>query len=444
MHFAFRRMPFMSRPLRLCAVVFLFLLSPAAITGAYGQDPADGPLRVFIDCSFYCDMDFLRTEIGWVDYMRDRADAQVHVLGTSQATSGGGRRYTLEFIGLRSFVGRADTINYTASSEDTEEIIRRGLAQTIKLGLIRFVADSPLAQRLVISLADETVDAAREPAAPQRDPWNFWTFRVSLNGNMDGESSREAFRISSGVTANRTTEEWKLNLSVNGNYNEQSFTLPLETGDTTITSFTRSYSANTLTVKSLGPHLSVGGRTTISTSTFGNTALSVSVMPAVEFNVFPYSEATRRQLTALYAAGGRMLEYRDTTIYGHIEETRPLHSLTLGYATRQPWGSVNMSVDGSQFLHDLSKYSVTVFGGLSDIRLFKGFSFNVFGNYSLVRNQIALARGNLTQEEILLRQRELATNYRYFISGGISYRFGSIFNNVVNPRFTGSETVFYF
>jgi hypothetical protein len=61
-----------------------------------------------------------------------------------------------------------------------------------------------------------------------------------------------------------------------------------------------------------------------------------------------------------------------------------------------------------------------------------------------VRNQIALARGALTQEEILLRQRELATDYRYFVSGGISYRFGSIFNNVVNTRFTGSEGGFFF
>lgn len=422
---------------RSCAAVLLLLLATG--TAARAQEPAGAPLRVFIDCHFYCDMDFLRTEIEWVDHMRDRADAQVHILGTAQSTSGGGRRYTLEFIGLRSFAGRADTLAYTASSNDTEEITRRGLAQTMKLGLIPFISASPLGQRLEISLADATGDAAREPAAPQRDPWNFWTFRISLNGNMDGESSREFFRISSGVSANRTTAEWKLNLSMNGNYNEQSFTLPLGDGDTTITSFTRNYSANSLIVRSLGPHLSLGGRTSVSTSTFGNTSLAVTVTPAVEFNVFPYAESTRRQLTALYAAGARMLEYRDTTIFGHIEETRPLHSLTLGYATRQPWGSINMSVDGSQFLHDRSKYSVTVFTGISDIRLFKGFSFSLFGNYVLVRDQITLAKGSLTQEQILLRQRELATNYRYYVSGGISYRFGSIFNNVVNPRFTGSE-----
>jgi hypothetical protein len=38
-----------------------------------------------------------------------------------------------------------------------------------------------------------------------------------------------------------------------------------------------------------------------------------------------------------------------------------------------------------------------------------------------------------------LRQRQLATNYNYFVYGGISYRFGSIFTNVVNPRMGGGS-----
>ncbi|MGH7464512.1 MAG: hypothetical protein ACREK1_04995, partial [Longimicrobiales bacterium] len=86
--------------------------APAGLLRA--QEPGSEPLRVFVDCSnFYCDMDFLRTEIGWVDYMRDRADAQVHILGTSESTGGGGRRYTLEFIGARSFDRHTDTLTYT-------------------------------------------------------------------------------------------------------------------------------------------------------------------------------------------------------------------------------------------------------------------------------------------------------------------------------------------
>ncbi len=37
----------------------------------------------------------------------------------------------------------------------------------------------------------------------------------------------------------------------------------------------------------------------------------------------------------------------------------------------------------------------------------------------------------------LLRQRQLLTGYQYFFNFGFGYSFGSIFNNIVNPRFGG-------
>ncbi|MBA2671194.1 MAG: hypothetical protein H0U67_12545, partial [Gemmatimonadetes bacterium] len=46
-------------------------------------------LRIFLDCNGPgCDFDFFRTEITFVDYVRDRADADVHVLVTTQGTGG--------------------------------------------------------------------------------------------------------------------------------------------------------------------------------------------------------------------------------------------------------------------------------------------------------------------------------------------------------------------
>jgi hypothetical protein len=395
-------------------------------------------LRVFVDCSHFCDMDFMRTELTWIDYMRDRADADVHVLVTRQTTGGGGYAYALAFLGLRRFAGQADTLEYVAAATDAPDITRRGLTRTIKLGLVPFAARTAHASRLDVTFTGAAATASADSATTTRDPWNFWTFRVGFNGNTDGESQQVYEHISGNVTANRTTADWKINLAVNGSYSESRFEYVSE-GTTIITkSLRRNYGASSLVVRSLSPHLSAGIRANASTSTFGNNSFSVSLAPAIEYNFLPYAQSTRRSLTVQYAPGMRHAEYNDTTIFGLIQETRPHHNLTISYVTRQPWGSVNVGLNGAQYLHDTRKYNAGI-SGSTDLRLYKGLSFNIGGNYSRVRDQISLPRRDLTPEEVLLRQRALATGYSYWAWGGLSYRFGSIFNNVVNPRMSGSS-----
>jgi len=62
-------------------------------------------------------------------------------------------------------------------------------------------------------------------------------------------------------------------------------------------------------------------------------------------------------------------------------------------------------------------------------------SFDLSGGISLVHDQINLPKKGASYEEILTRQRQLESQYDYWLSGGLSFSFGSIFNNVVNPRF---------
>jgi hypothetical protein len=73
-----------------------------------------------------------------------------------------------------------------------------------------------------------------------------------------------------------------------------------------------------------------------------------------------------------------------------------------------------------------------------NLRLFRGLSLNVNGFYSRIHDQLNLPRGEATDDEILLRRIQLATDYQYFTSFGITYTFGSIYSNIVNPRMQGS------
>ena len=55
-----------------------------------------------------------------------------------------------------------------------------------------------------------------------------------------------------------------------------------------------------------------------------------------------------------------------------------------------------------------------------------------------IRDQLSLPARSVSQEEILLRERQLTTSYTYSGSVGISYTFGSPLAKIVNRRFAGS------
>lgn len=58
---------------------------------------------------------------------------------------------------------------------------------------------------------------------------------------------------------------------------------------------------------------------------------------------------------------------------------------------------------------------------------------------------LGLRTPRLRGAELLVRRRQLGTDYRYFANLGFSYTFGSRFSNVVNPRMGGGqEFVFFF
>jgi hypothetical protein len=391
--------------------------------------PADRPLRVFIDCtSGYCDTEFFQTEMTFVDHVRDRRDADVHVLVTGDTTGGGGSEYTFAFIGL----GRFDKVNHTlrcvVKATDTDDERRREMLTTIKLGLVRYVADTPAGRRLQIGYQRPASGAA----AP-RDPWDHWVFTASLRGSTSGESSQTSVSLYGSVSANRVTEEWRVLTSASGSYSQSDYTF--SEGDT-YSSISRGFSGSALIVNSLGRHWGAGIDSSVASSTYSNYHVRFRVAPAVEYNLFPYSESTRRQLTFNYGVGVNRNNYFETTIYGKDRETLVDHALTVYLDMRQPWGSTSTAFSVSQHLNDLSKSRLQLYGDL-EVRLFKGFSLSTYGSVSRIRNQVNLPMGAATTEEVLVRQRQLATSYSYYMSMGISYRFGSIFNNVVNARFNG-------
>jgi len=410
--------------LRAVALALVAMTAPAAVRA---QAAAVEKLRLYLDCNS-CDDTYVKTEISWVDYVRDRQDADVHVLVTTQHTGPGGTEHTFFFMGRGAMESKTDTIRYTSSVDDTEDRRRQGLVRTLKMGLMRYIVDSALAGHVQIAV---TLPEATAAASAAQDPWNYWTFSINGNGFLQGESRQNFNSTHLSVSASRTTEAWKIRLGGGGSYSESNFEVD---SVRTITSIRRSYEGNAMVVRSLGPRLSAGFQLEVESNTFENVDIAYRVAPAIEYDVFPYAESTRRSFTFTYSAGMNSYDYAERTIYNEVRETRPSHSLAVSYATRQPWGQTSLGLSGSQYLHDTGKYSWSASTNAS-VRLFRGLSVQVGGFYSRVRDQLTLPAGDATPEEILLRQRLLQTNYFFGIHFGLSYRFGSIFSTIVNPRF---------
>jgi hypothetical protein len=397
---------------------------------AAAQEPqVPGRIQVFLDCqAFGCDDDFIFTELTWVSWVRDRATADVHLLITSQDSGGGGELYTLDFLGNRGFAGREQRLGLSTSANATEDDAREALLERIGLGLVPFALGTTAAERLTVDYEESDVEEDVQLA----DPWNFWVFEVGLNGDVEGEDRQNAIELEGSLGASRTTADWRMGAELEFSRAEEEFQL----SDRTVTSVRENWAVQNFAVKSVGDHWAVGLRADVGKNTRLNQDLFGYLAPGFEYSFFPYSDFARRAVTLQYVVGGNHFEWTDTTLYGFTAESRLSQSLTGAIEMVQPWGEVDLSVSGSQYLHDFDRWRLE-FDGDFEVRVFQGFFVNFGGNYQWIRDQLHIPAGDLSDEEILLELQQLATDSRYQTFFGISYRFGSIFSEVVNPRFGG-------
>jgi hypothetical protein len=426
--------------LRITAIIsFLITIASGSVVAQEDLVAKDttrrNAIRLFLDCHS-CDMDYMRREIPYINYVREVREAQLYLMVASQSTGSGGREYTMYFSGQNEFSGMDDTLVYITNPDDTRDVIRTGLTDYIAAGLMRYVVRTPIMNSVKISYEGE----------PQEDPdqvadrWNYWVFEIETEPEFDIEKSRHEFQWQNDFTADRITADWKIENRFSHDYDFNVFFREEEdeiTGDITESrteAVRRSWELSNLTVKSLSEHWSAGIRAEVSSSSYRNLDLQITAVPSIEYNIFPYSQANHKQLRLLYGIGFVHNNYTDTTVYDQVAENLVEQSIDVALAIQERWGSINISLGASNYMHDFTKNRVELDSYIR-IRILKGLSLSLNGGIEIIHNQIELAMGDRTDEDIYLRLRELETSYR--IEGGIGlvYTFGSIYNNIVNPRF---------
>ena len=411
-------------------VVVAFVLACVFPSSLFGQQSSSDPtdrLRVYLDCGD-CFADFIRDEVNMVEYVRDPAGADVHVLVTSSETGSGGRERTVSLLGIGRFKGIDFKMRALSESGDTEDTQRQRLATAIKIGLLNYLAGDGIKGGLLVEV-EQTAQQGQVSQATDR--WNHWVMSLQGSVAMNGEESSRQLDLQGNLGADRITDTWKITMGAEIEYQREDFDLD---EDEPLRAIRNERDFDALVARSLNDHWSIGGRTSVDSSSFDNIALRAFGGPAIEYNFFPYSQYTRRQLRIGYAIGPYRARYVEETLFFTRSDTLVQQQASASLDQREPWGSLQAELEYSTFLPDPSRYRLQLEGDVN-VRLARGLSLSIEGSTSRIRDQLSLPRRGVTPEEVLLRLRRLRSGYEYDVQIGLTYTFGSIFNTIVNPRF---------
>lgn len=393
------------------------------ITLLPAQESEDA-LRLYIDCSF-CSQDYLRQHLPYLEYVRSRQMADVHLIASQWPTAARGKEVRYELIGQDRFSGLKDSLSFVLPLGTSENEQNERLTAELETALIPFLAQTNYRKFLSFSYHPE-----EKGGASVADPWKNWVFTLSASGRYRKEASFRSSNLRSTVTIRKVTPELRLQSYNYLGLNESLF----NTEDSQVRSISRELYSSNVAIKSISDHWSYGGEVEFRSSWFDNLKFQNRYWLALEYNLFPYSESSRRQLRITPELGYDYRHYNDTTIYNRIREGFLALDLQAALEMKEQWGEASTYIEVVSFLNDPARYQLNLWAGVS-LNLFQGLTLNLDCDASLIRNQVGLPQAGLTREEVLLQQRQQATNFRLSTSLGFSYTFGSIYNNVVNPRF---------
>lgn len=402
-------------------------MSSVNLSTAQSTAKSDAP-KIFIDCQARCHYSYLKQELTYVNHMLDRQTADVFIQITSQDTGSGGDQYQIELTGKERFKNESDTLIFNLEPNISDNEFREAILKNIEKGLLPFLLKTSVSKDISFEI---NKDVSANDNNEIKDPWNSWVFNISANGNINGQETFQNTYISSRLSASKVTDDVKIEPRIYFNYDRSKFSFEGEEDEIFV--ITNS-GASLKTVKSITNHWSTGFFSSVDESSFSNYDLSFSFQPALEYNYYPYHESNKKQLTALYRIGPQYNNYVDSTIFELNQEWLYRHSLELNLRKIENWGSLDIDFSYGNYLHDWQLLFASIQPWI-ELNVVKGLSFNLGGSFSWIRNQVNLPKGDASRDDVLLQQIQLKSNYSYYGWMGVSYRFGSTYNNVVNTRF---------
>ena len=384
---------------------------------SFGQQ---NKIKAYLDCR--CDENYIKQETSFLEYVRDQDLADVEIFVRDVSNPAGSRAFEIKIDGNNDYEGISSSTVAVGYANDTSSTLRDKLLNKLKLALVPFLDKGNYNLKV-------DIDSNFEDLSANDDKWKNWVFELSGSYNNDKEESRQTNRYEIEFEIDKLTEDWRIGMELKRNESNRKFF----SEDDVYTSNRKSTSFNGRIVRSISDHFSAGAFFGLYQNTYENVDLNRYIAPAIEYSFYPYKDVLSKEITLAYRIGVGKRDYIEKTIYGFEKQKLSSQTLSLNIRFRQKWGNISSYLNATQFLNDGSKKRFSLRSDL-DIRVYEGLAVRLSGNINLIREQYNLAAGSTSIEDLLLQQRQIATDYRTNFSVGLSYTFGSIYNSIINTR----------
>ena len=252
--------------------------------------------NLFIKCD-RCDNNFLKNEINYVNHVREQGLADIQLFIYRNRNANNGNRYSLDFIGKNEFSEKELSLVLDTNPRLTQDEVRNALKKKIDLGLVYFLVESNISNRVNISY--DSIINNNESYESSSDKWKNWVFQSSGAVNFENETSRNESNIRIELDADKVTDKIKLQFDVDFERSNNKY----ENQDNVFISKRNRKSLEAKSVWSINDKWSAGFNAGASGDTYQNIDYRHYIMPAIEYSFFPYHEFVRREMVINYRIG---------------------------------------------------------------------------------------------------------------------------------------------
>ena len=377
-------------------------------------------IKAYIDCR--CDENYLKQQTSFLEYVRDQDLADIEIFVRDVWNPAGSRAFEIKIDGNNEYKELSSTTLAIGFANDTSSTLREKLLNKLKLALVPFLDKADYSLKL-------DIDSNFDKSIIDDEKWKNWVFELSGSYNSDREESRKTNRYDIEFEIDKLTPDWRIGIELERSESNRRY----YSDDNVYTSNRKTTRIRGRVVRSISDHFSTGAFFGASQNTYENLDFSSYLSPAIEYSYFPYEDVLSKEITLAYRVGFGKRNYIEKTIYGFEKQNLTSQTLSMNIRFRQKWGNISTAINATQYLNDGSKKRFSFRSDL-DFRIFEGLALRLSGNINLIREQYNLAAGSTSIEELLLQQRQIATDYETRFSIGLSYTFGSIYNSIINTR----------